>query len=347
MKWDFCVGNPPYNSEAKNQGDRANPVYDVFMDEAFKIANCVELIHPARFLFNAGQTSKSWNEKMLNDEHFKVLHHEINSSVIFPNTDIKGGVAITIHDNKKIYGAIKIFTSFKELNSITQKVLTVHQNSDYIDSITSSRGLYRFSDEFYKDYPEAHDLVGKGSGNMIISNTFEKMPQILTLSKTDDDMYRILGRLGSKREFRYIKKEYIVSNEFLRTYNVLVPEANGTGAIGEVEATPLIGEPLLGEPDTGVTDTFISIGTFSTKEEAENALKYIKTKFARIMLGVNKITQHNPKSTWANVPIQNFTDKSDIDWSVSISNIDKQFYKKYGLSAEEIEFIEKNIKEMV
>ena len=62
MKFDFIIGNPPYQEEAENSGDRANPLYDKFMDKAFEIADIVLLIHPARFLFNAGQTQKRWNQ---------------------------------------------------------------------------------------------------------------------------------------------------------------------------------------------------------------------------------------------------------------------------------------------
>ena len=72
MKFDFCIGNPPYQEETQNNG-RQNPVYNKFMDETYKVAECVELITTARFLFNAGQTPKAWNDKMLNDEHFKVF----------------------------------------------------------------------------------------------------------------------------------------------------------------------------------------------------------------------------------------------------------------------------------
>ena len=75
-------------------------------------------------------------------------------------------------------------------------------------------------------------------------------------------------------------------------------------------------------------------------------MKYIKTKFARAMLGTLKITQHNIQETWQNVPLQDFTEKSDIDWSKSIKEIDQQLYEKYGLSPEEIEFIESKVKEM-
>ena len=87
--FDYVIGNPPYNEDFENSGDNgkfAKPVYNQFMDAAFEVADKVELIHPARFLFNAGSTPKAWNNKMLNDKHFKVLHYEANSTSVFPNT---------------------------------------------------------------------------------------------------------------------------------------------------------------------------------------------------------------------------------------------------------------------
>ena len=90
----------------------------------------------------------------------------------------------------------------------------------------------------------------------------------------------------------------------------------------------------------GYTYTFIGIGNFKSKVEAESALKYIKTKFARTMLGILKITQDNTPEKWKFVPLQNFAPDSDINWSKSIPEIDQQLYKKYNLSADEINFIE-------
>lgn len=84
----------------------------------------------------------------------------------------------------------------------------------------------------------------------------------------------------------------------------------------------------------------------NNKDETENFMKYSKPKFARAMLGTLKITQHNIQETWLNVPLQDFTATSDIDWSKSVSEIDKQLYKKYSLSAEEISFIESKVREM-
>ena len=90
----------------------------------------------------------------------------------------------------------------------------------------------------------------------------------------------------------------------------------------------------------------MSIGSFETQYEATAALKYIKSKFARAMLGVLKITQHNSNDCWKYVPLQDFTPASDIDWSKSIPKIDQQLYAKYGLDAAEIEFIETHVKPM-
>lgn len=99
----------------------------------------------------------------------------------------------------------------------------------------------------------------------------------------------------------------------LYKYKVIIPASNGSGAIGEVLSTPLI----------GYTQSFIGIGAFDTYIEAEACYKYIKSKFARTMLGILKITQHNHKDTWKYVPVQDFTPNSDIDWTKSIPEIDR------------------------
>lgn len=104
---------------------------------------------------------------------------------------------------------------------------------------------------------------------------------------------------------------------------------------------------MLGEPLTGCTESFIQIGPFESQMEAQNCLKYIKTKLCRALLGTLKVTQDNPKSVWKNVPLQDFTSNSDNDWTKSISEIDQQLYKKYQLSADEVVFIESMIKPMV
>lgn len=193
-----------------------------------------------------------------------------------------------------------------------------------------------------KEHPDYIKGIGsEGKDRRLEKNIFDKIP-LFTEEKTNEEDIKILGVIKNKRSYRFIPRKYLdISHENLMKYKVLVPRSNGSGAIGEVLSTPILGEPIL-----GYTRTFLGIGAFDSKEEAENALKYVRTKFARTMLGILKITQDNPIETWRLVPLQDFTTKSDIDWSQSIPEIDKQLYKKYNLSPEEIAFIESKVREM-
>lgn len=337
--FDFVIGNPPYQEKNENNG-RQPPVYHYFMESAYKLSQIVELITPARFLFEAGQTPTQWNQKMLNDPHFKVLQFEKNASTIFPNTDIKGGVAITYYNDSARYCPIIVFTQYPLLNNILKKIIATSCCS--ISSIISPRGCYRFSKCFYNDYPDAKTIAKNGTSNMVVSNIFDTIPKAFCDTPLTQEQYvKIMGRTNNKRCTKYILRKYLEDNEYLDTFNVLLTESNNDGTFGET-LTPTI----IANPNEGATDTFISIGTFNTIEEAINLSKYIKTKFSRALLGVKKVTQHNSKSVWIYVPEPNFTPNSDIDWSKSIHEIDLQLYRKYNLSTEEIEFIEKNVQEM-
>lgn len=339
MKFDVVIGNPPYQEETKDTSDK--PIYNYFMSEAYKFADKVCFITPARFLFNAGKTPKKWNAKMLDDKHLKVAYYEQDSSNVFPNTDIKGGVAITYRDAQKNFGKIGTFTHFDELNTALHKVLEKNKNSDFLDSLYYSTDSYKFSQKMHQDFPEAKEKLSKGHEKTVASSVLSSLDNIFTENKNFENSFKFIGVIKNKRKWRYINSEYIEEHPNLRKFKVILPGSNGSGAIGEVLSTPLVGEPLVGH-----TQTFISFGAFDNREEAENLLKYIKTKFARTMLGTLKITQSNKKDTWRNVPLQNFTNNSDIDWSQSIAEIDQQLYKKYGLDEREIKFVEEKVREM-
>lgn len=337
MKFNAVVGNPPY--QITKEGTSDNPVYHLFMDVAFKLSNKVSLITPARFLFNAGKTPKEWNSRILNDKHFRVIWYKSRSADIFPNVDIKGGVTVTLRDQEQIFGKIGTYTSFPELNSILQKVV------DYNDFTSISEIIHpqnKFSlANLYLDFPHYKDIVGSdGKEKRLTTSIFEQL-DVFSEESLNDNSISILGLIKNIRMYRYISSKYIESHENLRKYKVLVPKSNGSGTLGEVLSTPLIGEPL-----TGYTQSFISIGSFETRKESESAIKYVRSKFSRVMLGVLKVTQDNSREVWKYVPLQNFTENSDIDWSKPIKDIDKQLYAKYGLNENEIAFIESTIKPM-
>lgn len=347
LKFNAVVGNPPYQEEGLNT--RKAPIYHLFYDLAFDLSDKATLITPGRFLFKAGQTPKEWMEKILNDKHFKVVDYFQKSMDIFPSVDIKGGIAITYHDANADFGRIQLFSSYSELREILGKVINFDgfEKGKFAELI-SSQGLYKFTEALFEDYPRASEVQGKGTASKITSNSFENLPEVFLDDRPNDieNYIQIIGRSKNQRILRWINKSYIQPVASLPFYRVFVPEANGTGAIGEVLSTPIIGTPIIGTPMIGHTDTFLSIGMFKTEEEANSCLKYVCSKFARTMLGTLKATQHNPRDTWAYVPMQDFTSKSDIDWSKPIPDIDQQLYRKYKLSPEEIDFIETKIKPM-
>ncbi len=344
MKFDVVIGNPPYQDSTTGDNDTyAAPIYSDFMDLSYTLSDLVTLITPARFLFNAGGTSKQWNRKMLNDPHFKVVLYETNSNKIFPRTDIKGGIAISLRDANQEFEPIQVFTAFPELTHILKKVLKVSKES--LSQIISGRNIYKLSEQALIDHPEIEKLQSKGHSNDVGSGAFKVLKDTIFYKDKpldgNNDYVQFLGLSNRNREFWWGRESYQEVPDSFYHYKVFVPEANGSGAIGEVLSTPLIGAPLI-----GATDTFISVGNFDNKFEAESALKYVKTKFARTMLGIKKATQHNPKSTWEYVPLQDFTPNSDIDWTKSIPEIDQQLYKKYNLSEDEINFIETKVQAM-
>ncbi len=334
MKFDFIIGNPPYQEETDSDSTRKPPIYNLFMDEAYKVAMAVELITPARFLFNAGYTPKAWNEKMLSDHHFKILDYEPDSSKIFVNTDIKGGVAISYWDSKKSFTPIGTFTKFVELKSILHKV--EEKSIHYMDEIIASPLSYSLTNTMKEKYPELLDRLRTSAFSTLSTIFFEEMPD-------DKNEYIIMiGLINGKRAERYVRKDYIKDGaSILGKYKVLLPKAIGSGAFGETLSAEIIAAPGI-----AYTQTFIAIGAFTNKQEAVGTGKYIKTKFARTMLGVLKITQDCPAPKWKYVPLQDFTPASDIDWSKSIAEIDRQLYAKYGLDEKEIAFIESHVKEM-
>ena len=328
VKFDVVIGNPPYQEESIGDSTQAPPIYHKFMDTAYEVADKAVLITPGRFLFNAGATGKAWNEKMLNDEHLKVIFYEQDSSRIFPNTDIKGGVAVTYRSVSDNFGAIGTFTSFEELNSILHKVSSVMSES--------------FSTIFYPQTKVNQQVDDRfPTERRMRPNWFEKFPEIFLNEPDNQHTIKIVGlEKGNKRTERFVSKE-IIADSNIEKFKVFVTEANGSGNLGEILSSPIIGEPQI-----GCTQTFLQVGSFDKKSEAENCLNYIKTKFSRAMLGLLKITQHNPPTVWAKVPLQDFTPNSDIDWTKSIPEIDQQLYTKYGLSQDEIDFIEEKVKVM-
>ena len=136
------------------------------------------------------------------------------------------------------------------------------------------------------------------------------------------------------------------NKDIVNSWKLFISKADGAaGQLGNPIPAKIIGKAELGDKQTICTETFLAVAPFVRKNEALNAISYTKTKFFRFMVGIRKL-KNMTRDTYQFVPLQDFTKDSDIDWSKSIKEIDTQLYAKYGLTDEEIAFIESMIRPM-
>lgn len=339
-KFDVVIGNPPYQEEAHGGGTRDTPVYHRFMDAAYEVGTKAVLITPARFLFNAGFTPKAWNVKMLADPYLTAPVYVRDSSELFPGTKIRAGIAVTYRDAERLGAPIETFTAYEELNTILHKVR--ESGASFIDGEVTSGRAYAFTQAMHEANEKASCLMSSDAQFRVSTNAFEQLAFLFFETPPDDDQkyVQVLGVIKNKRRRRWIQQRYIIGPASFKKYKVALPAANENNRLGQM-ATPEVVEK-----DVAVTQTFLTVGSFDTEDEARACLSYVKTKFARAMLYILKVTQHNPRSTWRYVPAQDFTSDSDIDWTTPIPEIDQQLYAKYGLDAGEIAFVESNVTQM-
>ena len=340
VKFGAVIGNPPYQASAQGTSSSDDPIYHMFVEISHNIGDISILITPARFLFDAGKTPSDWNKKMLDDPHLKVPFFESDSAKVFKDILIPGGVAITYRDSRVEFGKIGKFFSYPELKVIKDKVWK--ENQDSIRNIIYSQNKFNL-DALYNDYPEYKSIIGSNGKDRRFRQIIMERLGVFTEEKIETNSIRVLGLIKRVRTYRYIPKKYVENEIWIDKYKVFVPFSNGaSGTLGD-EPARMISKPVLGMQDDGITQTFIGIGAFDNQFEAESLLKYIKTKFCRILLAILKVTQGNKSETWEYVPIQDFSKTSDIDWNKSIEEIDKQLYRKYDLTKEDIAFINKRI----
>lgn len=342
MKFNAIVGNPPYQVSDGGAQASAKPLYHLFVNVAVALKpDYISMITPSRWM-TGGKGLDDYRQKMIRDTRIAILHDFANSSDCFVDVDIKGGVNyflwaanhngkahIVRHNDAGVFsnnrflveGKDNIFIREPQLVSIKDKVTAYKEKS--LSLIVSPAKLYGLRGDTIKD-TKKYNLPPMSDEKIY-------------------DGYKLLGLdAKGKRVWKYLSKDYPFSKtEGLDKYKIFISESYGCGEVGEIPATP-----VLATPGELCTETFVQIGPFDTEKEASNVLKYIKTKFFRALVGIKKQTQHATRSVYEFVPFQDFTDKSDIDWSESVENIDKQLYKKYGLTEEEIAFIEKMIKPM-
>lgn len=327
MKFNAIVGNPPYQVMDGGAGVSAKPVYNLFVEIAKLIKpDYISMIMPSRW-FAGGKGLDSFREEMLSDKRLSHIFDFINAKDCFPTASIGGGVNYILWNAKHCSDC-----------SIT----TIQGNI----RDTETRPLNQFS--VFIRYNAAIHIVNKCKSERNFDSIVNTRNPFGLSSNVRGEKSGEL-RLISSAGISWLPKSAVPSsNTLLSKYKILMskvtaehagePDRNGQFKI--VSRTEVVG------PNDVCTDSYLIIGESEHKSVVENEYKYIQTRFARflLMLAVSSINLSPDKFQF--VPLQDFTEDSDIDWNKPIPDIDKQLYKKYNLTEEEIEFIEKMIKPM-
>ena len=342
MIFDAIIGNPPYQESDGGALASAKPIYNCFVELANTFnSNFISMIMPTRWM-TGGKGLDDFRNKMLTDIHIEELHDYRHPEDIFPGTNNRGGVCYFLKN--KAYNNLQ--SKVKVVNHLSDKDINIKYRNLLINNldifVRDNQIIPIIFKVFNNNYNETFEkLVSPRKpfgieSNIVKTNLFHKDKKGLT------NPILCFGKNGKKG---YIERELITSHgEWLNKYKICTPRANNIGT----ELNDDNFNTFISEPNTVCTEAFIVIGANSnlTKDQAKNICLYTKTKFMRIMHSIAKASQDASRQTYCLVPLQDFTDKSNIDWSKSVAEIDKQLYKKYNLTQEEIGFIEKTIKPM-
>lgn len=350
VKFDYIVGNPPYQvNDGGGTGSSAKSVYQLFSDISKNLATVHCLVQPARWMVG-GRGLDEYRDSMINDTHIKAIDDFADSKSVFSNVEISGGIVIYVYDNG--YSGPVDYTRHSFDNTTTMKRSLKEQDCKIVIRENTLVNIYHAVRDYDKTAKHISDITSasKPYGLRTDAIGHESKYGLPAMSRSKiDDGYSILGiDLNRKRVTVYVDKDYpFPKMGNINKYKLFVSNAYGAGkAIGESENTIVIGAPVIATPNQACTETFLEIGSFDTKYEVENLYSYFKTKFFRTLLGIKKQTQKTNRSTYSFVPLQDFTPSSDIDWSLPVPQIDEQLYAKYGLSDDEIDFIESHVKAM-
>ena len=342
MKFDVVVGNPPYQEEDGGAQKSARPIYQYFVTFAKQLnPEYATLIMPSRW-YAGGKGLDDFRTEMLNDIHIKQIDDFLHPEEVFPNTNNRGGVCCVLWNanyNNTVKGVRVISHEGNNTVVVAQRSLKTRDLDIFIRSAEAINIINKVLPT--SDIPVLSQHISPRKpfgldGNFIKTADFHKESKSLNVP---------LKCYGKAKSVGFVEASLIDSHtDWIDMWKVYFPYANNIGT----ELNDDNQNTFIGEPQSICTETFLlaGIGLNLSNCSAMNLSNYMRTRFARFLHSLAKISQHGTAKTYAFVPLQDFTSNSDIDWTKSIPEIDKQLYAKYDLDEKEIAFIEEKIAPM-
>ena len=322
MKFDVIIGNPPYQLEVGIEKDNyAIPLYHKFIQQAKKLRpRFISMIIPSRW-FAGGRGMDDFREEMLHDTRLQILVDYPNAADCFPGIDLSGGVCYFLW-NSKYNGICKIVSNRgKDYQSTMNRPLLEPGNDTFIrfnEAIPIIRKIIAYKE------PTFDSLVSPQTPFGIVSSFKDYSDKPFEESIA---IYTVNG-------IKYIREDQVSKNrQWISPYKVFISKS-----YGERGAYPyrFLAKPFIGTPRSCCTQTYLMIGPFNTSIECENVISYINTRFFRFCIMQKKNTQDAMRGVYSYVPIQDFSQS----WT------DEKLYAKYGITDEEIKFIESMVRPM-
>lgn len=333
MQFDVIIGNPPYQLDDGGHGTSAAPIYQKFVEQAKTLEpRFLTMVIPARW-FSGGKGLDDFREAMLKDDRLRSIDDFLSAADVFPGVGLKGGVCYFLWDREN-RGLCSVTTRFKDWPESTATRLLLEPGADVF--IRFNEGLSILKKVMERESGKG-DLLSLPNGRRFDQLVSSRKPFGLDTtfkgkanrSSSDDLLIYQNGGTG------YVARNSITTGcHYIDKWKIFTGRAApGTGN-RDTYPHRIISTPFLGEPGSISSETYLCIGPFESKAEAESALAYLTCRLTRLLILLHKPSQDTTRKVYTFVPKQSW----DRVWT------DEDLYKLYGLTDDEVGFIEKIVR---